>query len=209
MAVEAPVYKNKRMRILKLSLFLSIAIFFTHCIDDEEDNYVPKPRGYYKIQFPKKEYRLYDSICPFKFEYPQYGFLEKDKHPMAEPCWLNVEFPYFKATLHLTYKSMQNNKISDLIEDSRDLAVKHQIKSTGIEETLILRDSSKVFGLIYDIDGNTASSLQFYVTDSTNHFIRGALYFNTRPNIDSVKIVLDFLRKDVIHFLHTLQWKKK
>jgi gliding motility-associated lipoprotein GldD len=72
---------------------------------------------------------------------------------------------------------------------------------------VILRDSVKVYGLIYDIEGNTASSLQFYVTDSTKHFIRGALYFNVRPNIDSVKIVLEFLKKDVLHLIQTLQWK--
>ncbi len=176
-------------------------------MEDDEEAYTPKPRGYYRIQFPEKKYQWYDSVCPFRFEYPVYGKIEKDPHPMAEPCWLNVQFPYFKATLHISYKDMKDKKIADLIEDSRELAIKHQIKSTGMEETIILRDSVKVYGLIYDIEGNTASSLQFYVTDSTHHFIRGALYFNVRPNIDSVKIVLQFLREDVIHFVQTLQWK--
>lgn len=191
-----------------LLLFFTLNLFFQNCADDDEDTYTPKPRGYYRIAFPQKKYQLYDSTsCPFQFEYPEYGKIEKDPHFMAEPCWINIQFPYFKATLHLSYKNMQGKKIADLIEDSRELAIRHQIKSIGMEETVILRDSVKVYGLIYDIQGNTASSLQFYITDSTNHFMRGALYFNVRPNIDSVKIVLEFLRKDVIHLIQTMKWK--
>lgn len=195
------------MKLVNLLLFFISVFALFSCIDDEEEAYTPKPRGYYRIAFPEKSYRWYDSVCPFKFEYPVYGKIEKDPHPMAEPCWINVQFPYFRATLHLSYKDMKGKKIAELIEDSRELAIKHQIKSTGMEETLILRDSVRVYGLIYDIEGNTASSLQFYVTDSTDNFIRGALYFNVRPNIDSVKIVLQFLREDVINFIKTLEWK--
>ncbi len=202
------MFKFKFINIYhKILFYFIIGLFFYQCIDDDEV-YTPKPRGYYRIAFPDKEYQLYDSVCPFKFEYPKYGFIERDKHPLAEPCWINIQFRYFRATLHLSYKPMRNKKIAELIEDSRELAIKHQIKSTGMEETVILRDSVRVYGLIYDIEGNTASSLQFYVTDSTENFIRGALYFNVRPNIDSVKIVLHFLREDVIHLIKTMQWKK-
>lgn len=194
---------------LKWMMILFCILLYACIDDDDEEAYTPKPRGYYRIALPEKKYVIYDTACPFQFEYPQYGKIEKDPHPMAEPCWINVQFPYFKATLHISYKDMQNKKIADLIEDSRELAIKHQIKSTGIEETVILRDSAKVYGLIYDIEGNTASSLQFYITDSTQHFIRGALYFNVRPNIDSVKIVLQFLRQDVVHLIQTLKWKNR
>jgi gliding motility-associated lipoprotein GldD len=195
------------MKYFQFVILVLYSLIFVRCADDEDESYSPKPRGYYRIQFPEKKYQMYDSVCPYKFEYPVYGKIERDKHPMAEPCWINVQFPYFRATLHLSYKDMMNKKIADLIEDSRELAIKHQIKSTGMEETVILRDSVKVYGLIYDIEGNTASSLQFYVTDSTKHFIRGALYFNVKPNIDSVKIVLEFLKADVLHLIQTLQWK--
>lgn len=192
----------------KVILFsLIISILLPNCVEDEEI-YTPKPRGYYRIKLPSKAYQLYDSTsCPFTFEYPVYGKIEQDPHVIAEPCWINVQFPYFRATLHLSYKDMYRKKIADLIEDSRELVVKHQIKSMGINETVVIRDSVKVYGLIYDIEGNTASSLQFYITDSIHHFMRGALYFNVRPNIDSVKIVLEFLRQDVIHLIQTLQWK--
>jgi gliding motility-associated lipoprotein GldD len=86
-------------------------------------------------------------------------------------------------------------------------ANKHQVKATGLEETVVLRDSAKVYGLLFDIAGNTASSLQFYLTDSTHHFLRGALYFNAKPNIDSLKIVVDFIREDVLHLINTTRWK--
>jgi len=212
MVVEQDVYKSTHstlfMKAFRFLVLIVSMILFYQCADEDDENYVPKPRGYYRIAFPEKKYQSYDSICPYQFEYPVYGKIEKDPHPMAEPCWINIQFPYFKATLHISYKDMKGKSIAQLIEDSRGLAIKHQIKSTGMDETVVLRDSARVYGLIYDIEGNTASSLQFYVTDSTKHFIRGALYFNVRPNIDSVKIVLQFLRQDVLHLIQTLRWKE-
>jgi gliding motility-associated lipoprotein GldD len=101
-----------------------------------------------------------------------------------------------------------NNDLGKHIENSHYFANKHQIKATGLEETVIARDSAKVYGLLFDISGNTASSLQFYLTDSTHHFLRGSLYFNSVPNIDSLKIVVDFIRKDVLHLINTAAWKK-
>jgi gliding motility-associated lipoprotein GldD len=186
--------------------FLTGILILSSCDDDEDAVFSPKPRGYFRIDMPKKEYVKYDSTCPFSFDYPTYAVINNDKLKGAEPCWLNIDFPRFRATIHLSYKAVNNN-ISTFLEDARNFAVKHQIKATGMNETVIIRDSSKVYGLLYDIEGNTASSLQFYVTDSTRHFLRGALYFNTTPNIDSLKIVLDFIRQDVLNMIKTTKWK--
>lgn len=186
---------------------VTIACFlFLSCEDEDDKTYSPKPRGYFRIDFPVKEYKLYDSICPYVFELPKYALIKKDYHKNAEPCWLNVEFPKFKATIHLSYKSI-NKDLNTFIEDSRSFAVRHQIKATGLNETTIIRDSAKVYGLVYDIAGNTASSVQFYLTDSSYHFMRGALYFNSVPNIDSLKIVIDFIREDILHLVKTFKWK--
>lgn len=135
--------------------------------------------------------------------------MSQDKHMGAEPCWLNLEFPQFKATVHLSYKDVSGPgmNLNRFLEDSRDFAIRHQIKATGLDETVVIRDSAKVYGLVYDIAGNTASSIQFYLTDSTKHCLRGALYFNTVPNIDSLKIVIDFIRKDILHLVQTTKWK--
>jgi gliding motility-associated lipoprotein GldD len=108
--------------------------------------------------------------------------------------------------LHLSYKTVNNN-IDKYLNDSHEFANKHQVKATGLDEIPIIRDSSKVYGLFFDISGNTASSLQFYLTDSTRHFLRGALYFNSVPNIDSLKIVVDFIKKDMLHLINTTKWK--
>lgn len=189
----------------RLFLFTIIFIFFISCNEDEEI-FSPKPRGYMRIEFPEKKYLTYDSTCPFSFQIPAYSKIKKDNYAGAEPCWLNIEFTQFKATLHLSYKQVNNN-IDKYLKDSHDFANKHQVKATGLDEIAIVRDSAKVYGLLFDIGGNTASSLQFYLTDSSKHFIRGALYLNSVPNIDSTKIVVDFIKKDVLHLINTAKWK--
>ena len=188
------------------TLTLSIGLFFSSCGDDDDEVFTPKPKGYFRIDMPAKSYRQYDSLCPYSFEIPTYAFINNDKHKGADPCWINIVFPKFNAQIHLSYKTVTNN-LDTLLGQSRDFAVKHQIKATGLDETIIVRDSSQVYGLVYDIGGNTASNIQFYLTDSTHHFMRGALYFNAVPNIDSQKIVIDYIRKDIVHMIQTFEWK--
>jgi gliding motility-associated lipoprotein GldD len=194
------------MKFIKLLFIFSCVLVLTSCGDDEDEIFIPKPKGYFRIDFPKKEYRVYDSLCPYSFEIPTYAFINNDKHLGADPCWLNINFPKYNAQIHLSYKVVTNN-IDSLFSQSRDFVVKHQVKSTGIDETVIIRDSAKVYGLVYDISGNSASNVQFYVTDSTHHFMRGALYFNSVPNIDSLKIVVDYLRLDILQMIKTFKWK--
>jgi gliding motility-associated lipoprotein GldD len=187
-------------------LFALTCLLFNSSCDQEDEVYSPKPRGYCRISFPEKKYRLFDTICPYRFEIPVYARVSTDKHKNAEPCWYNIDFPQFKATIHLSYKPL-NNDVNRHLENSHYFANKHQVKATGLEETVIMRDSARVYGLLFDIAGNTASSLQFYLTDSTRHFLRGALYFNATPNIDSLKIVIDFIREDVLKMINTTAWK--
>jgi gliding motility-associated lipoprotein GldD len=194
------------MKFIKLLFIFSCVLVLTSCGDDEDEIFIPKPKGYFRIDFPKKEYRVYDSLCPYSFEIPTYAFINNDKHLGADPCWLNINFPKYNAQIHLSYKVVTNN-IDSLFSQSRDFVVKHQVKSTGIDETVIIRDSAKVYGLVYDISGNSASNVQFYLTDSTHHFMRGALYFNSVPNIDSLKIVVDYLRLDILQMIKTFKWK--
>ena len=123
---------------------------FSACDDDEDKIYSPKPRGYFRIDFPEKNYRIFDSICPYTFEMPVYSRIVQDKHKGAEPCWLNLEFPQFKATIHLSYKAITSDTtLNRFLEDSRDFAVRHQIKATGLEESVVIRDSAKVYGLMW------------------------------------------------------------
>ena len=114
----------------------------------------------------------------------------------------------YNEQLYVSYGAINNN-LPQYLKDARELAVRHQVKASGLEQQVILRDSAKVYGVMYDIEGNTASALQFYVTDSTKNFLRGSLYFNCPPNIDSLKIVIDYLRQDVLHMIQTFKWKEQ
>lgn len=193
------------MKVILHTLLMAGAMFLVSCGDDDTV-YSPKPRGYFRIDLPEKKYSAYTSECPYSFEIPTYSRMVSDLHKGAEPCWTNLEFPKFRATLHLSYKEVKGN-VDQYLEDSHMLANEHQKKASGLDEVVVLRDSARVYGLLFDITGNSASSLQFYLTDSTHHFLRGALYFNCMPNSDSLKVVVDFLKKDILHLINTTTWK--
>jgi gliding motility-associated lipoprotein GldD len=166
----------------------------------------PKPRGYFRIDFPEKEYQLLDSAhYPYRFSYPTYGTLVNDDSKIAEDYWVNIDFPQYKARIHISYKEAQN-RLDSLTEDSRTLAYKHALKAEAISEKFFEDPEKKVYGMLYNLKGNTASSWQFYVTDSVKHFVRGALYFSVNPNKDSLSPAIDFFGKDVVHIMETLEW---
>jgi gliding motility-associated lipoprotein GldD len=195
------------LRKFFLFCLLSIAsCLLPSCGGDEDETIAPKPRAYFRLSFPEKEYIPYNATCPFSFDIPVYAKIIQDNSSRAEPCWLNLEFPTLNGKLHLTYHKV-NGDIDAYLQQTYELTSKHQIKASGIEEKLVTRDSSKVYGLIYEIGGNAASSIQFFLTDSTKHFIRGALYFNAVPNTDSIAPVVEFVRKDIYHMIETFEWK--
>lgn len=162
----------------------------------------PRPRGYFRIDFPEKTYKQYDGECPFKFEIPAYSFLIKEK----EDCWFDIYFPQYKATVYMTYLQV-NNDLDTLLNDAHDFAYKHTIKADAIEENIFEKDSAQVYGCLYNIKGNVASQVQFFLTDSTDHFMRGSLYFDAHPNKDSLAPVVDFIRDDIEHFMESFEWK--
>ena len=197
--------KNSRQSIFLRSfiVLLSVAlIVYAGC----RRSHTPKPRGYFRIDFPEKQYQLYKEECPYTFEYPVYGKVVPDEDYLTEPCWINIEFPEYHGTIHISYKPVLNN-IGALLEDSHALAYKHTIKARSINERLFLDSVANVYGILYDISGDAASSVQFHLTDSTHHFIRGALYFTLQPNSDSLSPVIEFFREDIIHLIETLEWQ--
>jgi len=167
--------------------------------------YVPKPKAYSRIEFPEKKYVRTNLPYPYQFEYPTYSVLKPDTSSLAEPYWMNVEIPDNNAKFHLSYKKVKNN-LQELTEESRELAYKHAIKAIAINEKLYIDPEKKVFGTIYEIKGNVASPLQFHLTDSVNHFLRGSFYISEVPNYDSLKPVIDFLEKDIDHMIATFNW---
>lgn len=166
---------------------------------------VPKPRSYFRIDFPDKEYTSFQSNCNYRFEIPVYGKIISSNLSTAEKCWYNITFDTYKCTIYLTYKPLAGN-LSSFAEDIRKIVYKHIIKADDIIETPIYDAEKDVFGILYDIKGNTASSVNFYITDSTSGFLSGSLYFDVQPNKDSLAPAIDFFRQDIVHLINTFEW---
>lgn len=168
-----------------------------------EEDYQPKPKGYHRITTLNKEIVTLDMPCPFTFEYPSYlevQNIDQDK------CWINLHSDYYNTTLHLTYRPIVNNLEESLINFTR-LTYEHTKKADGIDEVVYEDLENKVYSIYYQLHGPSASSLQFIATDSFNHILRGALYFNNIPNVDSIKPVRDEYKVDIQNMIETLKWK--
>jgi gliding motility-associated lipoprotein GldD len=168
---------------------------------------IPRPEGYLRIDLPEKHYRLFDSTAfPFRFECPVYALMEPDTiSPNREPFWLNIRLPE-NATIHFSYKKVGKN-LPELLDDTHNFVYRHVIKATAITETPIFHSQRRTFGMLYEISGETASSVQFYVTDSTRHFVRGALYFLETPNYAYLAPMINYYTIDIEHLIETFQWK--
>jgi len=195
---------RNKMNQSVLTLIILCLIVLAACKND----YYPKPKGYFRIDLPEKEYIKFDSSFPYSFEYPVYAKVLPDNHPQAEKYWINITYPQFNGTLYLSYKSIDKN-LNKYLEDTRTMVMKHIPKASSIENQQYQNDISKVYGLTYTILGvGAASPYQFYLTDSTDHFVRGALYFSTVPNNDSLAPVIEFLKDDINHLIETFEWKE-
>ena len=169
----------------------------------------PKPVAYFRINLPKHEYTLYNpDSCPFEFEIPTYTKIVPDKENPDKKCWFNIKFPSLKASISITYYPITDSvKLEQLIDDSYELAYKHSIRADDIIEQVFIDSTDRVFAKIFEITGNAASQYQFYITDSTQHFFRGSLYFYAQPNSDSLRPAVQFIKKDIEHLIHTFKWK--
>ncbi|MCB0714651.1 MAG: hypothetical protein KDC06_01440 [Chitinophagaceae bacterium] len=200
------------MKINKLFFCASIMTLITYCYSCNSDYSVGKKKGYFHIEFPEKKYQLFDRPgYPYSFEYPVYANITKDStffDDKAGDWWININFPQFNGRIYVSYKTIgPKNNFDSLIQDGYKLAYKQHVEmATGIRDSL-MKTPNGVEGIYFSLGGNTATANQFFLTDSTKHFLRGALYFNASPNADSLGIVNDFLKEDLKHLINTLQWK--
>ena len=196
--------KSKKLKSIILALAFLATLGFSSC----NDYYQPKPRGYFRITLPEKDYIPINIEFPYTFVIPVYSYLESDSEPMAEKYWTNLVFPSFNAKLHLSYKQVNGN-LPALLEDAHKLVNKHIPKANAINEQLYINKEKGVYGVAYTIQGiDAASPYQFYLTDSTHHFLRGALYFNVRPNNDSLAPVISFIEDDIQRLIESFEWRK-
>lgn len=172
-----------------------------------QPEYVPKPRAFYRISLPEKEYQRFDASCPYSFDYPTYAQVVPDMEGDEAFCWLNVEYTDLNAVLHISYKPIiEEGDFQHLITDAYTFVEKHNIKAERITEEKVENKGYDASGLLFRIGGNTASNIQFFLTDSTKNFVRASLYFNCEPNKDSLAPVVDFIAQDIDKMISSFQW---
>ena len=181
-----------------------LSLFLLGCGDDP----LPKPKGYLRLEYPQAKYEKASVPLPFSFE----------KNKLAEPIssvksssvarGIDIKYPSLKATIFLTYKDVKNNNLDNLLRDAQNLIQKHTMKADEISQRPFEISEHKVYGMLYEIGGDAASQSQFYVTDSINHFVSGSLYFNVKPNYDSIYPAAEYLKKDIKRIMESIRWKE-
>ena len=210
-----------------MGLLIILAVFLASC----NSEYTSKKRGYYQVELPAKhQYQKFEKEgFPFSFEYPVYGDIIQDStyfdSTPENPYWINVDFPQYGGRIFLSYKqvggraiikmkrpdgmtkdSFTVNEFDRMVEDAFKLTNKNDVVSTSIKETPI-KTPNNISGVFFKVGGNAATAMQFFLSDTTKNFIRGALYFNSTPNSDSIKPVQDFLQTDIEHMINSFKWK--
>ncbi|MBR3699382.1 MAG: gliding motility lipoprotein GldD [Bacteroidales bacterium] len=197
--------RQKRFRLVCYASLVMTLLLLVSC--SEGDRPLPKPKGYFRIDLPEKNYVKVDTIERYAFEAPDYAVITNDPLSPNEKNWINVVMPHFKASIHLTHKVVNNN-LGEYLEDVHTMLTKHLQKANGMNDSLIINPKQRVYGMLIEMDGKgVATPLQFYLTDSTANFVRGALYFNFVPNNDSMQPVIDYLRQDIDKMINTFEWK--
>lgn len=195
------------IRQLSPIAMLLIILAYSSC----NSPYTQKPAGYFKIDFPQKKYQVFNQPgYPYTFEYPVYANIVKDSvffdSTTENPWWINVDFPQFHGRIYMSYKMVGQYKLEKLISDAFNLTNKHSTRADYISDSSMLTPNG-VHGTFFKVEGNAATASQFFLTDSTKHFIRGALYFDATPNQDSLRPVNEFLAQDMRHLINTFHWK--
>jgi len=180
-----------------LSLVI-LLIFANSCKDDV----LPKPASQLRLDYPVAKYASFSNHCPFEFDMNEDAVIKEDKN-----CGFSIHYPKMKATIYLTYKTV-NNDISFLLKDAQNLTYKlHTLKADAIIEQPFVNPNKKVYGMFYDVTGNAATNSLFYATDSIKHFVTGSVYFYAKPNYDSILPAESYVKNDLQHLMETLKWK--
>jgi gliding motility-associated lipoprotein GldD len=198
------------LRTVQLGYAMAIGLFAVGALSSScEKNYLPKPLGYNRLELPPHEYEPLPDTLPFSFEYSRHARLLDDTTTISERFWIEIYYPQLKADVHITYKPLNNNQklLKEYLNDAYVLTAKHQIKASAIDEVITKTPSGKT-AVIAELEGDVPSQFQFTITDSSYNFLRGALYFNTQVNNDSLSPAIAFMKKEMIHLINTVEWRK-
>ncbi len=198
---------NKKIIIFGLIGLISFLGYF-YFISQEDENFLPRPKGYPRIDLPAHHYAPLTSSHPYQFEKSAIAIEKPDSVSWAEPHWIYLYYPGWEGYIQLTYKPLNNDqqKLRDLIDDAYKLAYGHQKKANLIEpKTLVLKNGKKAG--IFELNGEIATAFQFYITDSTQHYLRGAVYVKTATDNDSLAPFIQYMKEDAIHLMETLEFR--
>ena len=199
--------KNRLNLRINVSLCV-IAVLGMVVILSSCGNYTPKPHGYPKVEFPERSYKKFNDGCAYNFEVPTYAVVEKDTHELSEPCWYNIKFPNFGATIYLTYKPLNSiEQLDSLSDEAFKLAGEHRKKADAIEEKEIYIKRTESKGIIFELRGPSATPFNFYLSDEKNHYLRGSFYFDNHTNTDSVAPIYEFLKTDMMNLINSVEWR--
>jgi len=182
-----------------------VLLFVIGCKRD----YLPKPIGYNRLILPEPAYRPLPDTLPYSFEYSQHAKLLPDTSSIHERYWIELYYPELKSNIHITYKRLNHDEklLKEFLNDAYTLTAKHQIKAYAIDEVIAKTPRGKT-AVIAELDGEVPSQFQFTMTDSTENFLRGALYFNTKVQNDSLAPAIAYMKKDIMQLINTLEWKR-
>ena len=188
------------MRILTKRIFVA-AIGLSILVISCEEQPVPKPKAQLRLEYPGAQYAVLESDCPFHFEKSN-----DCEVVINEKCWVNLEYHELKASVNMTYRPVDGN-LPELLREAEKLTFNHTIKADGISSRPFVSKKNEVYGSVFEVTGNAASPLQFHLTDSVNHFITGAVYFDVQPNYDSIRPAVRHIEKDIIRLIETMEWR--
>lgn len=190
--------------------YLYLFIMLIVCVSCGED-YMPKPKAYLRLDYPKAQYVTSKLDMPFSFETNLLAtkISSKEVNSTTKSYGINLEYPSLKATIFLTYKAVEGSEknLTDFLRDAQNFTQKHAVKADEIPVFPYESASRKVYGAFSEVKGNVASLAQFYVTDSVNHFLTGSLYFYVKPNYDSIMPAANYLQKDIKRIMETVTWE--
>ena len=191
------------MRALTTTVLGLVVTCFSSC--DRE--YLPKPLGYNRLELPEPAYRSLPDSMPYVFQYSKHASILPDTSVVRDKFWIEIYYPSIKSNIHITYKRLDGSDklLKELMDDSYTLTAKHQIKAYAINEVITVTPSGKT-AVIAELEGEVPSQFQFTMTDSASHFLRGALYFNTQVQNDSLAPAIEYMKRDMMHIINTLEW---
>jgi len=194
-------------RRIALSSYIFPALLAVTLIACDRE-YLPKPIGYNRLELPEPSYRSLPDSLPYTFQYSTHARLLQDTSAINERFWIEINYPDIKSNIHITYKPLRGSEklLKEFIDDSYALTAKHQIKAYAINEVITVTPSGKT-AVIAELEGEVPSQFQFTMTDSSRNFLRGALYFNTKVQNDSLAPAIEYMKRDMMQIINTLEWK--